>query len=298
MRTFTTHAVPVAGGELRAIQWGPRATDARETVIAVHGITASSRSMLTLAEAIDPDLCLVAVDLRGRGDSNELPAPFGMDAHADDVAAVADHLGADRFIVLGHSMGAHVATTTAGRFRDRVKGLVLVDGGMPLPVPPGIDADIVLNAVIGPAIARFALTFESMEAYFDFWRVHPSFVNNWSTLAEEYFRYDVEGEAPSIRPRGSEEAVRADSRDLVLTHATDAVIRSVVQPIEFVRVHLGIMNEPPGFQLLELCTPVVEAMDNVNMTSIDDFNHYSILLNPAGVRHVNEALERLLSRLP
>lgn len=296
MRSFITHSVPVGGGMLRAIQWGPDPGSARETVVAVHGITASSRSMLALAEVIDPTVCLVAVDLRGRGDSNELPGPYGMEAHARDLAGLGEHLGVTEFVLLGHSMGAWVATTAAALYPSLVKGLVLLDGGMPLPIPAGIDPEIVIEAAVGPAIARLSMTFESMDAYFDFWKVHPSFADDWNEVAEEYFRYDVGGEPPAIRPRGNEPAIRADGRDLMVTHADGSIIRSLTQPIEFLRVDRGIMNDPPGFMPLEICEPVVSATGNLEMTSSSRFNHYTMLLTEEGAFLVNEILERLLAR--
>ncbi len=296
MRSFITHSVPVAGGRLRAIQWGPDPGKARATVIAVHGITASSRSMLAVAEAIDPDVCLVAVDLRGRGDSNELPPPYGLEVHAHDMAAVAEHLGVDAYMMLGHSLGATVAVTSGALYPNHVRGLLLLDGGMPWQVPPGVDPDALLEAVVGPAIARLSMTFESMEAYFDFWRVHPSFADTWNEVAEEYFRYDVEGEAPAIRPRGNEAAIRKDSRDLLADHGDARIILGLTQPIEFLRVERGVMNEPPGLVPLGICQPVVDAMDNLVMTSAD-FNHYSIVTTEAGATLVAQLLERVLGRI-
>jgi pimeloyl-ACP methyl ester carboxylesterase len=46
---------------------------------------------------------------------------------ADDVGAVADTLGLERFVLIGHSMGGGVALTYAGQHPERVAGLLLVD---------------------------------------------------------------------------------------------------------------------------------------------------------------------------
>lgn len=294
MRSFTTHSVPVAGGMLRAIEWGPGT--GRATVIAIHGITANSRSMIGLAEAVDPAVRLVAVDLRGRGDSCDLPGPYGMEAHARDVESVADHLGVDEIVVLGHSMGAVVSTMSALLLPDRVAGLVLVDGGLPLPIPADVDPGLVLGAVLGPALARLSMTFDSMSSYFDFWRQHPAFTE-WSLTVEAYLRYDIGGEEPALRPRASEAAITEDGADLIANHSTTAHLRRVSQPIEVLRVDRGIMNEPPGMIPPGVYEPVVAAMPNLAMTSSSAFNHYSVLTTEAGAATVNEALERLLARI-
>lgn len=74
-----------------------------------------------------------------------MPGPYGIVAHADDMAAVLDAHGVRRTVLVGHSMGAFVACQTAVRHPDRVAGVLLVDGGHGLPVPPGTDVDDVLG---------------------------------------------------------------------------------------------------------------------------------------------------------
>ena len=47
--------------------------------------------------------------------------------------AVLDALGLERALVVGHSLGAYIASALAAAHPDRVAGLVLVDGGLPIP---------------------------------------------------------------------------------------------------------------------------------------------------------------------
>ena len=75
--------VAVAGGSLRVATWPGTGTP----VLAIHGITSSSRSWPLLAQHLDQPV--VAPDLRGRGRSNQLPGPVGLVAHADDCAGCA-----------------------------------------------------------------------------------------------------------------------------------------------------------------------------------------------------------------
>src|SRR3712207_8754052 len=49
-------------------------------------------------------------------------------------------------------------------FRSRVHGLVLVDGGLALPQPPGADVDAMLSAVLGPSLDRLSMTFPDLAA--------------------------------------------------------------------------------------------------------------------------------------
>jgi lipase len=154
--------VPVDGGELRVLQWGT----GRRVAVAVHGITASAMSWQAVARQMPPGWTLAAPDLRGRGSSAHLPGPYGLERHAADVTAVLRHFGG-RPVLAGHSMGAYVALLTRDAHPNLLRRLVLVDGGLPLPMPDGVDPEVALEAAIGPAIARLRQTFPSTEAYLD-----------------------------------------------------------------------------------------------------------------------------------
>jgi lipase len=105
-----------------------------EPVLLIHGVTSSNRAFQLFADAlIARGKAPFAVDLRGRGDSNSLPGPFGMKQHAEDMAAVIDHFGWSNPDVIGHSMGAFVAAAVAGLYANKVGEVVFADGGVPLP---------------------------------------------------------------------------------------------------------------------------------------------------------------------
>ena len=107
--------VPVSGGTLRVAAW----SGSGDPVLAIHGITSSSRSWPFLAEALDNSV--LAPDLRGRGRSNQLPGPAGIAQHAEDCAAVVEATGSIPLVVVGHSMGGFVATVLAARRPDLVR---------------------------------------------------------------------------------------------------------------------------------------------------------------------------------
>jgi lipase len=100
-------------------------------VLCLHGITAQHRAFTALARYLGSSRSLVGVDLRGRGDSAKPESGYRLEAHARDVIRVLDYLGLHRAVILGHSMGGFVALKTALSSPDRVRALVLLDGGWP-----------------------------------------------------------------------------------------------------------------------------------------------------------------------
>src|ERR1700712_1157419 len=137
MRDPELLAVPVRGGELSVLRWAPDAPGA-PVVVLVHGLTSNAMVGAGVAAALTGEFEVLAPDRRGRAGSAGLPAPYGLAAHAEDVAALLGRTGPA--VLVGHSMGAFVAAlAAAGVARYAVRGLVLVDGGLPFPQPPGLD---------------------------------------------------------------------------------------------------------------------------------------------------------------
>lgn len=117
--------VPVAGGTLPIAMAG--AAEGMP-VILLHGWTLDHRMWAPQVAGLVGDFFLVMPDRRGCGRST---APPDLAREADDVIAIADFLGFDRFALLGLSRGAVVALDVARRFGSRLTGLVV--SGAPLP---------------------------------------------------------------------------------------------------------------------------------------------------------------------
>lgn len=273
--------VAVPGGRLRIARFG----EGPRMIIAAHGITASLMAWRAVAEALPPGWSLVAVDLRGRGHSAGLPGPYGLDRHADDLELVAEHVGADGTSVLtGHSMGAYVAALHGAR--RRYARVVLVDGGLPLPLPPGADPDEVLEATLGPAIARLSQTYPSVDAYVDFFRAHPALVHDWSPLVEEYVRYDATGPDGAVRSRAREDAVRQDGRWLLTEHEAIGTALKAIEPAPLLlRAPRGLLNQDVGMLPDDLTERWKAELRGLREEVVPDCNHYTILFDPrcAGV---------------
>lgn len=118
-------ALETGYGSLAALRFGdghgPR-------VLALHGWLDNAASFIPLSAQLS-GIDLVAVDLPGHGASSHLP-PAAEYSFAGAIAAVldaADALGWERFALLGHSMGAGIASLVAATCPQRVERLVAIE---------------------------------------------------------------------------------------------------------------------------------------------------------------------------
>lgn len=101
-----------------------------EPLLALHGFTGGKEDFAEAAPGLAAaGWHVVAPDLRGHGGSEAPPGEqhYSLDLFAADVLFLADELGWDRFVLLGHSMGGMVAQLVAVAAPARLQGLVLMD---------------------------------------------------------------------------------------------------------------------------------------------------------------------------
>jgi pimeloyl-ACP methyl ester carboxylesterase len=272
--------IPVAGGSLAVFRYG----DGSGTpVLLVHGVTSSNRAFQFFAdELIARGKSPYAVDLRGRGDSNTLPGPFGMAQHAKDMVEVINHFGWVKPDVIGHSMGAFVVAALVGLYPDRVGNVIFADGGIPLPMPPGMTVEQIMPLILGPALARLSMTFESKEAYREYWKPHPSFNRGWSKEMDEYVDYDLRNGKPST----SAQAVEEDSRDLFGDDLIERSLKNLPNDSLFIRAPRGLQNEEGGLYPLPILDLVLPNYPKLQLRNLDDVNHYDMFMHPFGAAQI------------
>lgn len=95
-------------------------------LVFVHGLSFFSWDWLDAAQALAGDREAACMDMRGFGDSARA-ADYSVPAMAGDIGALMDHLGWQRAIVVGHSMGGRNSAYFAAKNPQRVAALVLVD---------------------------------------------------------------------------------------------------------------------------------------------------------------------------
>ncbi|KTC83861.1 alpha/beta fold hydrolase [Legionella cincinnatiensis] len=109
----------------------------KPTILALHGWLDNANSFLPLASFLENDFYLIAVDLPGHGHSSHLPQ--GCHYHFFDgifiVIEILNALKIDKVHLLGHSMGACLASLIGGVIPERFLSLILIEGLGPFSHP-------------------------------------------------------------------------------------------------------------------------------------------------------------------
>ena len=105
------------------------------TLILVHGWSCDARYWREQLTHFAARHRVVTVDLAGHGHSGAGREDYTMSSFGEDVRAVADAVGGDRLILVGHSMGGLVIAEAAHLLPDRVLGLIGVDSLLDLGFP-------------------------------------------------------------------------------------------------------------------------------------------------------------------
>jgi pimeloyl-ACP methyl ester carboxylesterase len=112
---------------LHYLEWG--AAEA-PPIVCVHGYTGSADAFNALARQLEDRYRILALDVRGHGESAWSPAgTYGCADQAGDLAGFVTGLGLDKFVLIGTSMGGIIAMAYAADHAGRLSGLVINDIG-------------------------------------------------------------------------------------------------------------------------------------------------------------------------
>ncbi|WP_414944631.1 alpha/beta fold hydrolase [Amycolatopsis sp. cmx-11-32] len=97
-------------------------------VVLVHGHPFNRSMWRPQAERFSQEgYRVITADLRGYGETTVVPGKTGLDVFAADIARLADHLGIERFVLGGLSMGGQIVMEFHRTYPERVLGLLLAD---------------------------------------------------------------------------------------------------------------------------------------------------------------------------
>lgn len=123
--------VVVDGLRLHYLDWGRRG---QPPLLFLHGGRLTAHTWDLVALALRPEFHCLALDQRGHGDSDwSEKLDYGPEANAHDIDAWIEHLGVERPVLIGQSLGGLHAITYAAKADRALAGIALIDVG------PGIE---------------------------------------------------------------------------------------------------------------------------------------------------------------
>lgn len=239
-------------------------------IVCVHGLTANHTCWASVADLLSPAHRLIAYDLRGRGESDKPDKGYSLALHNEDLLGLLDHFGLKKAVLVGHSLGAHIALRFAVMHPERVSKLVLVDGG--------IDVRAEVLDSLRPAINRLGVEFPSLDMFMGFVRALPMFEGRWNDYLERYFRYDVEVlPAGTVRSKAARHAIEEEIANLererlwIWHHRVKA-------PTLIFRAPDGLLTPTDCLMTQEEAEAMVQAIPRAKLVVVPGTNHYTVLL--------------------
>jgi len=211
-------------------------------VLAIHGITANARTFDGLARALGTGHRIIAMDLRGRGESDAPPGGYDVETHASDALAVIGAAGVDRCSVVGWSLGGRIALAMAALHPARVSRVIALD-------PPLVTREA-SRAVLRGFWTRLTATYPSVDAYVER-MADAALFGGRNAIVEAYLRADVRRDANGlvrhrVNPRVPELELAAEDR-----LPTAAYLAAVRCPVLIVRsAGTAPIRVPEGWMLI------------------------------------------------
>jgi pimeloyl-ACP methyl ester carboxylesterase len=177
----------IAGMQIHLRDEGPR--EDAEPIVLLHGTGASLHTWEGWTQTLKGERRVISYDMPGFGLTGPAPdANYSIENYARVVVAVLDHLGVQRCVLVGNSLGGYVAWATTVLHPDRVARLVLVDSsGYPYQstsVPLGfkIARTPVLRSLMKDVLPRGVIESSVRNVFGDPSKVTPELVDRYFEL--------------------------------------------------------------------------------------------------------------------
>ena len=119
------HWADIGDLKVRYLDWGGDGPP----LLALHGLASTAHWYDIVAPLLRDRHRIIAPDQRGHGQTTSAPSGYDWKTLSNDLTGLLDHIGLDEVAVMGHSWGGNVATNLAADHPDRVRRLIMIDGG-------------------------------------------------------------------------------------------------------------------------------------------------------------------------
>ncbi|HLA45523.1 MAG TPA: alpha/beta hydrolase [Aggregatilineales bacterium] len=269
MSNFNSYFTPIGSIHLHHLEWAGQ--DNLPPVIFLPGFIANAYGALKLAQAVSPPLRVLALDLRGRGQSDKPEGTYGIDRHLDDLQQWLSGQGITRFILAGHSFGAAVALFFVHHFPHMVEKLILLDGGTP-------PSELVWQ-LFDAYHRNLTYEYESVEAYLAPYRQLPT-LQPWTDAAEMLVCANVQetpqGKAVRVVPRYVVES-ELDALDMEQWRSLHDLYPDIDIPVLLIRAGMGSFSREDRHINDDTAAMMQAGFPDLTIFDMPDSGHTGIL---------------------
>ena len=251
---------------------------AGQPILCIHGITANCRCWGTLADALVPEYQMIAMDLRGRGQSGKPPTGYALEYHLRDIICLLDDLEIDRVVIMGHSLGAFIGLAFAAEYPERIDRLILVDGGGDWSKE---QKDKVFVG-IKPALDRLNQVFPSAEAYLEKMKAAP-YIQPWSAVTEAYYRYEIEAADGGVRTNIAPANIQEEADNIKKVDCAPYYPRIKCKAL-ILRATKGLLSQDDILLPEDVIDRMMGQIAKAQRFDVKGMNHYGIVFQPHAAR--------------
>jgi pimeloyl-ACP methyl ester carboxylesterase len=270
------------GIEINLAQWD----GSGQAILCIHGITANCRCWETLADSLTPDYRVIAMDLRGRGQSDKPSAGYALEYHLEDINRLLDDLALDRVVIMGHSLGAFIGLAFAAGYPKRVERLILVDGGGDL------SEEQMERVFVGikPALDRLGQLFPSTDAYLEKMKAAP-YIQPWSAVTEAYYRHEIKAAEGGVRTNIDPAHIQEEAANIRKIDCAPYYPRLKCKVL-ILRAPNGLLSQDDILLPQDVIDRMMQEIPDAQRFDVEGMNHYGIVFQPHAAR--DEAVREFL----
>lgn len=279
------HWTSADGIRLHARDYAGRAD--RPPIVCLPGLTRNARDFAAVAERLAGEWRVIAVDLRGRGESGHakdamryVPATY-----VDDVLALLGELAVDRYVAFGTSLGGLVTMLLAGRPGPRVAAALLNDVG-PVVEPAGLSRirSYVGRSATYPTWMHAARATAEANA-----EVYPHFdIEDWLAMAKRIHRLNSSGRVVLDYDMKIAEPFKGSNDEAASADPWPVVESLKDRPVLIVRGERSDMLSAATAQRMQ------QELPQADLVTVAATGHAPLLTEA----NVVAAIDRLLARVP
>lgn len=274
------YKVAINGNEIQVADYPGE----RGPIIAIHGLTGNHKNMHYYAEKFKGEYRFIAVDLRGRGNSDEADRNTSIFKHAEDILELIKLLNIENPILLGHSMGAFISAIVASKL-DSVKAVVLLDGAAKMS-----DHQ---QSIVKPSLGRLSKEYESKDHYVnEIKRIYSNLGITWNDTLQNTVEYEVAPALDHWENKSTESSILADFESFYSFNPKEICSR-IACPVLLIYAQSEIGSMPPLFYLSDY-EDTQEYTQSIE-TVISSCNHYTMVFENR--EDINDYIENFFEKI-